>query len=223
MEQYLYRILFFSSGLILAAAAGIIRYRYAGRRYQPFIIYLCAGVLSEVVSFFSAWILRTNAVSNNFFMLAEVLLLNWQFKRWNSYGTGLKWYNRAAVFFCSLFLIQAAWKGIDQELFYFNVLYCCYLVTCGLERMSQSVVFSHSAWYKNSDVIICCGMVIYFSCRVIIETFWLYGLFKSPLFRNEVHGLMVWIDLFVNFMYVYAILWIQKKPGYITFYGQRWF
>lgn len=219
MEQYLYKLLLYNSGLILATIAGISRYRYIDEMYRPFVMYIFLGFCNELLSLFSSIIFKTTFINNNLFMLGELLLLNLQFKYWSRSNRQRRSYTTASCLFLSLFVITAAYKGLEQNLFFFNAAYCFYLVMCATGKLGWLVSNDPVPFYKNPVFIICCAIIIYFSFRIIIEAFWFYGLHKSSFFRNEVYVILMLINLFVNILYLYALLWIQKKPDYITFYG----
>jgi hypothetical protein len=219
MNSYILMVLWYSSGLILAAAAGLARFKYIDPQYRPFIFYLWLGIVNEAVSYYCGKWFKTNVANNNIFFLAEFLLLNLQFKKWDTHARHTKWYRWAGWFFLALFISGVVWKGIQQDLFYFNVLYCLYLVLCATRLLATIVASPEKPFAKDARFIICGAGIIYFSYRIIIETFLYYGLQKSILFRQDVHEVLLWINLLVNFMYLYAIIWMQKKPGYITWYG----
>ena len=69
---------------------------------------------------------------------------------------------------------------------------------------------------KNPVFLICSGFIIYFTYKILIEAFWLYGLKAGKGFRINVYLLLTWINLIVNLIYALAMLWIPKKPQHIT-------
>ncbi|RYF91428.1 MAG: hypothetical protein EOO03_01375 [Chitinophagaceae bacterium] len=219
MEQYLFRLFLFSSTLLAAAVAGGIKVRSMDSRYRWIVVYLIAGVVNEVIGFFCGWWFRTNVVNNNFFMLAELLILNFQFMAWNQDDRKKQWYLLPVIFFSGLFLVTSLLQGVKQPLVYFNFLYCFYLALCATTWLARLMATDDRPFYKNARAIICSCMMIYFSYRIIVEAFWLYGLNISAAFRIEVQAIIRWINLFINFLYLYALKWIPKKPDYITYYG----
>lgn len=219
MQQYLYNVFLFNTGLILAVIAGISRYQKIDMKYRPFIWYLLLSFLNEAISLGSSIWFKTTVVNNNIFMLAEMLLLNRQFENWVENPLLKKYTRVASAILACVCIAEWAVNGIAVPLFYFNVGYSFYLVMFATHRLAWLSINDERRVYKNPAFIICAGMVFYFCMRIIVEAFWFYGLHKSPFFRNEVYVILMSVNLFVNLLYLYAILWIQKKPDYITFYG----
>ena len=219
MEHYLYRLFVYNSGLMLAAAAGISRYRSIDLRYKPFVWYIILGFINELLSLACSIWFKTTVINNNLFMLLELIILNLQFEFWAVSAKERPGYRFASVLFCAVYLAESVITRWEHSLFYFSVLYCFYLVMCGTRQLAAIVLSGEKPGYKNPEFIVCCGIIFYFCLRIIIEAFWLYGLHKSSFFRNEVYVILMCVNLFVNILYLYATLWIPKKPDYITYYG----
>ncbi|RZK13247.1 MAG: hypothetical protein EOO46_00120 [Flavobacterium sp.] len=217
MDPYLKRLLLLTSGLILASVAGIARYRFIDGRYKPFVGYVVLGLLFEVISYLYALQYQSNIAPTNVFILLELLILNYLFTTWSDSNESRKWCYGSAVFFCLFFIGSLIKVGIDKHLIYFNVLCRFYLLMLATGSLAQRVVRMECPYYRDLVFIICCGVILYFSNRIIIESFWFYGLQKSSFFRIGLFAVQQWINIFVNLMYLYAILWIPKKPAYLTF------
>src|SRR3569623_746811 len=75
-----------NNSIIGAAIIGIIRIQSIIRDYYPFIFIIWLGVINETVSLIFIFILGSNTVNSNIFVLLEYLLIVYQFYKWNNKG-----------------------------------------------------------------------------------------------------------------------------------------
>lgn len=204
--------------LLPASMAGLKRYKNIPPDHKPFIIYIWVGFINELVSAICSYTIRSTVVNNNIFMLLESLLLLWQFALWQKLRV------RKPVLFFSAAVLILAWgtemlyKEAGYYIFYFSMFYSCIIVLWASHLMARQVVWHKQAIFKEATFVIYCGLICYFSLRIFVEACWFYGLDKSPFFRNNIFIVLAGVNVVVNLLYAYAILWMPKKPGYITVY-----
>jgi hypothetical protein len=58
------------------------------------------------------------------------------------------------------------------------------------------------------------GFIAFFTCKILIEIFWVYGLNSSRDFRVEVYRIMTFINLTVNLIYAITLIWMPAKREY---------
>src|SRR5687767_12349073 len=73
---------FFSLSIGIGAVIGLIRSTKTDRAFLPFLVLTWVGFLNELVSLGLMQNGYSNVVPFNLFVLAEALLLTWQFHRW---------------------------------------------------------------------------------------------------------------------------------------------
>lgn len=66
---------------------------------------------------------------------------------------------------------------------------------------------------KNSIFIISTIFVFYFTLKVIVEAFWVYGLNETN-FQTNVYHISVIVNVFANLLYTIAILWMPSKQRF---------
>ncbi len=69
-------IFLISQSILLPFITGLIRLRRIGQRYQPFYIFICIGLVSEIVSFIIIiWCHAHNAIPLNIYYLLEWIMI----------------------------------------------------------------------------------------------------------------------------------------------------
>lgn len=81
------------------------------------------------------------------------------------------------------------------------------ILVSGIRKMMKYALF-----------LICLAFTIYFTYKIIVEAFWLYGLESSTSFQLLVWNITVFVNLIANLMYALAIVWIPKKKPSILPY-----
>ena len=80
--------------------------------------------------------------------------------------------------------------------------------------INRLILDERSGLIKNSVFLITIGFIVFFTYKILIEIFWVYGLNASRDFRVEVYRIMTYINLAINLIYALAVLWIPKKREY---------
>ena len=207
------------SSIAVAALVSGIRFRTADPQYLPFLILIWAGFFAELASLLVAESNRSNAAVFNLFSLAEALLVTWQFRRWGSFERTL-WLKRLYPLLQGCFV--TGWLFEDFILkktspfnSYFGASYSFAIVIMSLDLLSEQMVRHYGRLVRSSQFWICLGFVLYFLCAFITEVFWIYGLNYSRYFRVKVYEVMQYINLLVNIIFVFAILWMPTKFRYL--------
>jgi hypothetical protein len=78
----------------------------------------------------------------------------------------------------------------------------------------NGILFKEREILKNPAFLICLGIVVFFTYKVVIEMFWIYGLRESRNFRLNVYIILVYINLICNLIYALAILWMRRKQAF---------
>jgi hypothetical protein len=52
---------------------------------------------------------------------------------------------------------------------------------------------------------------VYFTYSVLVEAFWIFGINHSSVFRNNIYGILSYINLFVNLLFTLAIVWMPTR------------
>jgi hypothetical protein len=211
--------LIFSCSIFVGALIGLLRFRTIATAFYPFIFCLWIGALNEIISITLPRLGYTTAVNNNIYVLLEAGLLLWQLKNWGGFR------GRHGLFSLIIIIFLITWS-LEQFVFftitypqpYFRIGYSLVIVLLAVHVNNRVMLFEKNQLNKNAVFLICIGLVIYFTYKVLVEVFWLYGLHSSAFFRINVYSIWTWINLIVNCIYALAVVWIPKKQPYIRLF-----
>lgn len=204
-------VLSFSS-IALAAIIGIVRFRQINNSYHPFLFCIWIGSLNEILSFFVQRLGYSNGTNNTIYVLVESIIVTIQFEQWH-------FFKRHKYFFYAILIsLVLTWAGealfrggINYTMSYFRIYYPFIVVIMSLTLMGSIISSERKNILLNSRFLICIGFVIYFANKVIIGMFWLYSIRFSHAFSENLFSILVYINLFCNLIYAFAILWMPTK------------
>ena len=209
----------FSMSIGIGAITGWVRIKKVDPAFFPYIIWLGISFLNEIYSYFITEAGYSNVISYDIFLLIEVMIINWQFKRWHLYERGSKLYLiLQLLFICGWVSEIIARGGLQQFDSYFIIGSSAIIVLLSINMLNQIIFKDPSVLIINPIFLICMSMVVYFTFSILVEVFWLYGLNKSKEFRISIYEILAYINLFTNLVYGIATIWIPMKPRYILRY-----
>lgn len=222
--------------VVVAAIIALVRFKKAAPSYLPFFVFILAGFTNEIISYFTIHYLRNNAINSNIYVLAESLILLWLFWCWRLFdfrsklpfvlGSAFILFWIGEVFF---------YASIMQFAAYFRVFYSFVIVLLSITMVNRLITEERGNLLKNAAFIICIAFIIYFTYKVLVEIFYIYGvivsvsnpeyqriklenpeLYKQMMegnkaFRIRVFDIMRFINLFCNLVYAVALLWVPRK------------
>ena len=210
--------LIFSFSVFIAATVGWVRLKYIAPAFYPFILCLSLGALNEIISIIVSYSGHSTMVNNNIYVLLESILLCTQLSRWNAWGR----FHFNVLVTAILILTWSAENVFLFQLYgvssYFRLFYSAILVFLSINVSNRIIATEKGTLLKHPVFLICIGLLIYFTYKILVETFWLYGLGRSREFRENVYSIMIWINMIVNLIYAFAVLWIPAKQRFTMQY-----
>lgn len=201
----------FSQSILLPLLIGLIRIRKIQSSYHPFLALIMLGTLSELFSFISIRLFKTNAVVSNIYSLLECMLILYQFYRWRFYTKPRKWY---WVFPALVLLI---W--ITENLVYmyitrfgpvFRISYAFLIVMLSINEINYLITHENRQLFKNARFLICIGFIIFFLYQILFEGA-LYISASEQEIYSRIFSLQVYVNVFVNVIYAAAMFLIPEK------------
>lgn len=154
--------------------------------------------------------------NNNLYILAEALLILWQFKEWDFFQN---FKNGFIILFIALIIVwffdhsnKEHFSSINLN---FRLFYSLMIVLMSI-HINNRLIFTFSGNLLKSPVfLVCNAFTIYFTYKILVEVFWIYGLNTTKSFRIDVYIILTWINALTNILYSIAMVCIPKKPRYI--------
>jgi len=217
MNYYLSAL--FSLSVGIGAVIGWIRLRKIVSAYLPFLWLLWLGLINELLSIGLMQAKHSNVINFNLFSLIQALLITYQMFRWGLFQDRKPFYFTIQAtlllsWMYELFILQS----IYQFNSYFTIFHSFVIVLMSISTINQITFKEPGSLAKNPIFLICMGFIFYFTYAVLVEAFWIYGLNHSRAFRIRIYEIMAYVNLFTNFIYAFAILWIPLKRRYILQY-----
>lgn len=217
MTFYLFAL--FSYSILIAAVIGLVRLRRISPLYYPLILYTVLATVNEGYSYIivSSFGISNNA-NNNVYVLLEAFIITWQFYRWGLFA------KKKGIYYCLQGLFLLAWclnfwyvKNVSVMFHHYRIYYAFVLVLLSLTEVNRAIYSNSKAIFKNTRFLVSAGLVLLYTCKIITELFWLYGIENSNPYLYAVYSWFGYINLIINLLFILAVLWIPKKPRYITF------
>lgn len=202
----------FSYSIAIGALIGLWRWKQIDPTYLPFVILLCIGLINEALGTILINLIGNNAINSNIYILFEGWIIVWFF-----YNCGMLRRPRN-IFPGMLIFLTLSWiidNFLIGDLFHFNsysrILFSFTFVILSIQQVNRLMSTAKPGLLKHPLFIISTGFIIFFTNKILVEIFWLYGLDASKSFRKEVYQIVSYINLFVNLLFAIALLWIPRK------------
>ncbi len=198
--------------IILAGIIAIIRYRHIHNCYYPFLYFIWLGCLNEIFSY----VLIKNGfhtnINNNIYVLIESFLLIYFFKKLRVLKKG----NPLLLVIISGLTVLWIFENLIQSKIltvsvYFRISYSFTIVLLSITYTNRLITTFRKNIFTHADFLICASFIIYFTYKILVEAFWLYGLDSSIEFQKPVYTIMIYINLLCNLIYTLAIIWMPRK------------
>src|SRR4030095_12883387 len=98
---------------------------------------------------------------------------------------------------------------------FFRIIYSFLLVFLSIEQLNKLIWQSRKNLMFNSCFLICSGLLIYFSYKATIEVFFFIELKASIAFYTNIFAILVFLNFFVNLLFIWATLWIPRKQKFM--------
>jgi hypothetical protein len=203
-----------SATILIAGIIGIIRFNRIHNIYYPLLYFFWLAGFNELLSTTLAIKGVNTIVNGNIYVLLESFLITWYFKRIGVFN------RKPVIFYCILTALTVLWilenfifSTILRMSIYYRIFYSFAIVLMSIHAINTFITNSRGTLFKNSSFLVCTGFIAFYTYKVIIEAFFLYGL-SSIRFQIVVFDILVYINVVVNFIYALAVLWMPKRQAF---------
>jgi hypothetical protein len=160
--------------------------------------------------------IHSTAVNGNVYVLTEAVLYCWLFYNWSSLLRNKKRYGLLIVFICIAWVTDNfILHSIHTSNSLFRIISSFILVFLAIDQINRLLTTERSAILSNARFLISTGLVIYFTYKAMVETFYLFQLDFSNRFYHNIYIIMDCVNLFVNLIFAVAALWIPTRQKFI--------
>lgn len=208
-------VVILSLSIIIPAMIGLIRFAKINEAFYPFIFCIWLGSINEIISVIIVTAHHSNAVNGNIYLLAESLLLVWQFQRWKLFNKNSIWFIGIVASLLFLWCTENfIISGITHFDSYFRIYYSTLLTFMSISILNRLIVTERRSLMKNPVFIICVALIIYYTMSILAEVFWIYGISLNKTFQTNVYHISVITNFISIILYTLAILWMPIKQRF---------
>ena len=210
--------------ILIAAIIALVRFNKISKCYWPIVFCIWVASLNEILSYLLVINGHYTSVNNNIYVLAEALLFFTFFKNMGIFKK-IPWSFR--IFMGSMVLLWLWENGVQGKITYvsslFRITYSFFIVLMSITVINKLLILDmyrplemdSRGILRNPVFLICVGAIVFFTFKVLVEIFWLYGLDHSNAFRMKLYDILIYINLVKNGIYALAVLWMLPKQKYI--------
>lgn len=202
-----------SLSILAPFTIALIRFRNIQTNYRPFIALIILGVLSELLSFASIRMFKSNAVVINVFMLFECILILYQFYTWRFYSTPRRWYWIVPAIFILGWIVQnIVFYKIEEFSPFFHVAYSFVIVMLSINEINYLITHENRHLFRNARFLICLGFIIFFIYQILYEgSYYISTTEKNLAIAMTITSWTAYINVLTNIIYAVAIAYIPAK------------
>ncbi len=203
--------LFSSYSIVIPAIVGLIRFKKISPSFRPFLWAVWISAFNEVLSKSLRSVNEPTAINNNIYVLIDGLLLLMFFRNFI-------YRNSRRIFTLLVILVLSAWV-VDNLVFwkitfvssYYRIIYSLVIVLSAITLINYLLTNSRSQIIREPLFLISTGLIIFYTIKILVEAFWLYGVSLSPQFQGNIYYIMVYVNILKNLLFTLAILWMPRK------------
>jgi uncharacterized membrane protein (DUF373 family) len=87
-------------------------------------------------------------------------------------------------------------------------------VFLAINQVNRLIVEEKKNLLSNSKFLICTGAMIFYTYKIMVESFYIFKLDQSNDFLSNIYYILVFVNLFVNLLFALAILWIPTRQRF---------
>lgn len=206
-------ILVSSYSISIAAIIGVIRFPVIHRSYHPFLLIILLSLINEVVSHLLIYNKTSNAISNNLIGPLDALLWLWQFRRWNAIKRII--HVTVSLMLLGLWVTENVFLNkLNTFSSVYAIAFSYVIVIFSVRQVSSQINDQRTILLNNAKFLVCCGATLFFTYRILVESFYLQGGQTSDSFLSNVFGILALFNLIVNLLFAMAALWIPVRQKF---------
>lgn len=205
-----------SYSIVPAAFAGLLKLRDADEVFHPILAFIILGLVNELVSTLVIRNGHSNALNNNIFSFLQVLLILFQFRRWQLFDEHHFLFKCILIMLVMTWMVQnRSWNNLNLFLPFFRCVSSVIIVIMSIINIIKLTIMYNRHLLKSSEFLFCTAFCIYFSTAILVEVVFYYGAGTSVELQDAIFKSGSIVNVVTNIIYLIAILWMPMKPRFI--------
>ncbi len=210
-----------SYSAILPFIVLLVKWKKIPRSCLPLCIYIILSMSNEL---WADVVIRLGHYPlsrpvSNVYVLAEPILLIWQFRNWKLFV------GRTSLYRAILATIALAWAvlvvfgtGIHSVTSWYRIVSFFIMTLVSLANLHFIFVQNRSDFLKSTNFIVTAACIFFFSYLLVHEMFYMYGLDKDLDFLRDVYVIVCLNNIIYTLLLAYALLWTDRRQPYLLRY-----
>lgn len=206
---------------ILPFVVLLVKWKKIPRACLPLSIYIILSLFNEL---WADVVIRLGHYPlsrpvSNVYVLAEPVLLIWQFRNWKLFV------GKTGLYRSILVALALAWitlvvfgTGIHSVTSWYRIVSFFVMTLIALANLHFIFVQNRSDFLRSTNFIVTAACIFFFSYRLVHEMFYMYGLDKDLGFLRDVYVIADLNNLIYTLLLAYALLWTDRKQPYLLRY-----
>ena len=193
---------------LISAIWAIVIWSRVEDRFTPLLIYFVLSAICEIPGNINFLILDKgpSTLIYNLFVLIEAFLWLWLFFKWKLFRNNTYLFYTLASSFVAVYIADFIITGDMNTIFTaYRLYYGFVLVLLSIHHVNYQIVHETKNLIKSSSFLICIGLIIMFTNKILLETFYL-------VFSEYSFGILVIVTLIFKSILMLALLWMPTKP-----------
>jgi hypothetical protein len=215
-----------SLSVLLPAVSLFIEWKNISPKYKPLFYWILLKLVSEVGSSVIRFFYKDLGISRddlrsllygwyNTFVLIEAFLLFWMFYAFKNKSLWSKRIYGVLLALC-LVIFCAEWVYLGNYgklLSFYRVVVSFIFVFISVDHINYLLVNERRVVWKNAEFLVCCGLVLYFCYKLLVEVFYYYAR-ENKEFDNHIYVIQQFIIVLFNIILLFAILCLPRKQNF---------
>lgn len=200
--------------IVFAGMVGLLKWRKIRKEDRPIIIGWWLVIAVETIRFISIWLNKATLIPYNIYVLPLMWLYVWQFHQWKvipAKFTGLLIGALSLLWFMVYFVIDG--YSLNKLHYTYRLALSFTLVVLSVTSLNIQIIDEKRSLIKNYRFLICLGITMYYTYRVLVDIFTL-----SELSREFMLSISTFNRYLIQFYYLLlflAALWIPRKKNFL--------
>lgn len=205
----------FSFSIFIAGIIAVVRFKKINKVFYPFLFCIWLACFNDLLNLLFYNTHFNSSVNTNIYILLEAILITCLFKNFGVIDKPKFLFKAIIILLVLVWSIENFVLGrITQIGNYFRIVYSFIIVLMSITYLNVLIATNRKLILKDSGFLLCLGFILYFTYKVLVYSFWVYGLKSSPGFLLNVFAIMIYINLISNLIYALAVLWMPRKLQY---------
>ena len=196
--------------ILIPFIVGLVRLNRIDRAYWPLMIFLGAGVLAEATAPILAQVIKNAIPAGNFYVLLAPPAILWTLWLWDDKKHRALYLGTGLVFLLLWFWENFIFGSFFKTSPYYRVTFCFICDLFCIYHVNLLLVSRQPMQKWRSKFWILIALILFFTIKVLVEIFYMYGLYSNRALAVNVYHIMAYVIAVVYLLFTLAFLWIPS-------------